>query len=44
MSRGRDGEALGPLGLATQVLALDEPPSMSRGVYGMRKEEVVLDS
>jgi hypothetical protein len=31
MSRGRDEEVLGPLGLATQVLALDEPPSMSRG-------------
>jgi hypothetical protein len=44
MSRGRDREELGPPGLATQMLALAKPPSMSRGVYGMRKEEVVLDS
>jgi hypothetical protein len=44
ISRGRDGEELGPPGLATQMLALAKPPSMSRGVYGMRKEEVVLDS
>jgi hypothetical protein len=46
MSRGRDREELGPLGLATQMLALAKPPSMSRGRggYGMRKEEVVLDS
>jgi hypothetical protein len=44
MSRGTNKEDLGPLGLATQMLALAKPPSMSRGVYGMRKEEVVLDS
>jgi hypothetical protein len=44
MSRDRDGEELGPPGLATQMLALAKPPSMSRGVYGMRKEEVVLES
>jgi hypothetical protein len=44
MSRGRDEEELGPPGRATQMLALAKPPSMSRGVYGMRKEEVVLDS
>jgi hypothetical protein len=43
MLRGRDKEELKPLGLATQMLALAKPPSMSRGVYGMRKE-VVLDS
>jgi hypothetical protein len=44
MSRGRDGEELGPPGLATQMLALAKPSSMLRGGYGMRKEEVVLDS
>jgi hypothetical protein len=44
MSRGRDGEELGPPGRVTQMLALAKPPSMSRGGYGMRKEEVVLDS
>jgi hypothetical protein len=45
MSRGRDEEELGPPGLVTQMLALAKPPSMSRGgVYGMRKEEIVLDS
>jgi hypothetical protein len=33
MSRGRDREALGPLGLATQMLALAKPPSMSRGLW-----------
>jgi hypothetical protein len=44
MSRGRDGEELAPPGHATQMLALAKPPSMSRGVYGMRKEEVALDS
>jgi hypothetical protein len=44
MSRGRDKEELEPPGLATQMLALAKPPSMSRGDYGMRKEEVVLDS
>jgi hypothetical protein len=33
-----------PQDLATQMLALAKPLSMSRGVYGMRKEEVVLDS
>jgi hypothetical protein len=32
MSRGRDGEELGPPGRATQMLALAKPPSMSRGV------------
>jgi hypothetical protein len=41
MSRGRNKEDLEPPGLATQMLALAKPPSMSRG---MRKEEVVLDS
>jgi hypothetical protein len=44
MSRGRDEEELESPGLATQMLALAKPPSMSRGVYSMRKEEVVLDS
>jgi hypothetical protein len=45
MSRGRNKEDLEPPGLATQMLALAKPPSMSRGgVYSMRKEEVVLDS
>jgi hypothetical protein len=38
-------EDLEPLGLATPMLALAKPPSMSRGgVYSMRKEEVVLNS
>jgi hypothetical protein len=31
MSRGRDEEEFGPPGLATQMLALAKPPSMSRG-------------
>jgi hypothetical protein len=45
MSRGRDEEELESPGLATQMLALAKPPSMSRGGgYSMRKEEVVLDS
>jgi hypothetical protein len=45
MSRERDEEEFRPPGLATQMLALAKPLSMSRGgVYGMRKEEVVLDS
>jgi hypothetical protein len=44
MSRGRNKEDFEPPGLATQMLALSKPPSMSRGVYSMRKEEVVLDS
>jgi hypothetical protein len=45
MSRVRDKEDLEPPGLATQMLDLAKPPSMSRGgVYSMRKKEVVLDS
>jgi hypothetical protein len=45
MSRERDEEEFRPPGLATQMLALVKPLSMSSGgVYGMRKEEVVLDS
>jgi hypothetical protein len=45
MSGGRDKEDLKPSGLATQMLTLAKPPSMSRGgVYSMKKEDVVLDS
>jgi hypothetical protein len=44
MLRGKNKEDLEPPGLGTQMLALAKPPSMSRGVYSMRKEEVVLDS
>jgi hypothetical protein len=44
MSRGRDKEELEPPCLVIQMLALAKPPSVSRGVYSMRKEEVVLDS
>jgi hypothetical protein len=33
MSRGRDEEEFGPPGLATQMLALAKPPSMSRGEF-----------
>jgi hypothetical protein len=45
ISRGRNKDDLEPPGLATQMLALSKPPSMSRGgVYSIRKEEVVLDS
>jgi hypothetical protein len=44
---GKEQDRFGPPpGRATQMLALAKPPSMSRGrgVYCMRKEEVVLDS
>jgi hypothetical protein len=45
MSRERDKVDLKPPGLATQMLTLAKPASMSRGgIYSMRKEEVVLDS
>jgi hypothetical protein len=44
MSRGRNKRVSGPPGFATHMLALAKPLSMSRGVYCMRKEEVVLDS
>jgi hypothetical protein len=46
MSRGRNKVDSDPQGRATQMLALAKPPSMlrGRGVYSMRKEEVVLDS
>jgi hypothetical protein len=44
MSRGRNKRDSEPPGHATQSLALAKPPSMSRGVYYMRKEEVLLDS
>jgi hypothetical protein len=45
MSRGRNKDDFEPPGLATQMLALAKPLSMSRGEgYRMRKEEVVLDS
>jgi hypothetical protein len=41
---GKEQDRFGPPGCATQMLALAKPPSMSRGVHGMRKEEVVLNS
>jgi hypothetical protein len=44
MSRGRDEEEFEPPSLATQMLALAKPQACRGGVYGMRKEEVVLDS
>jgi hypothetical protein len=45
MSRERTKKSWAPQGRATQMLALAKPPSMSRGGgYGVRKEEVVLDS
>jgi hypothetical protein len=39
MSRGRDEEELEPPGLATQMLALAKPSSMSRGGGGLWYEE-----
>jgi hypothetical protein len=43
---GKEQDRFGPPSRATQMLALAKPPSMSRGrgVYCMRKEEVVLHS
>jgi hypothetical protein len=39
MSRGMDEEELVPPGLATQMLALAKPPSMSRGGGSLWYEE-----
>jgi hypothetical protein len=45
VSRGRNRKDLGPPGVATHILALAKPPSMSRGrVNGMREEKVVLNT
>jgi hypothetical protein len=43
MSRGRDGEELGPPGPVTQT-GFSEAPDHVEGGCGMRKEEVVLES
>jgi hypothetical protein len=44
MSRGKDGEKLGPPRLCDPDVGFSQAPEHVEGRYGVRREDVVLDS